>query len=290
MKTSPQRSAPSAPLRARRRPLGLLRDGILDLTTRTRLIRFLVGAEMKRTHADTAIGTLWWILDPVLQMFVYWMLVAVIFQRRTPDILLFLMSAILPWKWLASTLSEASTSITSRQSLIRQLQFPKLVLPTAAAVAAAVSFAFGLVALAFLYLLYPHRLSHWILVLPAVAAVQFVFSLALGLVLSALNAFFRDVQNVLRHVIRLWMYLTPVLYSLDQLEGQDAARRLLELNPMAPIIDSYRRILYGTETSIHGTSPEWLPLLAVLGLSIVLLAVAIVAFKRAESSFARILA
>ncbi len=281
---------PAGPATVRRRPLGNLREGIHDLTSRARLIRFLVGAEMKRTHADTAIGTLWWILDPVLQMFVYWMLVAVIFQRTTPDILLFLMSAILPWKWFASTLSEASTSITSRQSLIRQLQFPKLVLPTAGAVAALVSFAFGLIALAFLYLLYPHRLSYWILAIPVVAAVQFVFSLALGFALAAMNAFFRDVQNVMRHVIRLWMYLTPVLYSLDQLEGQDVARRLLGLNPMAPIIESYRRILYGTETSVHGMAPEWLPLLAVLGLSVVLLGIAIVAFKRAESSFARILA
>jgi ABC-type polysaccharide/polyol phosphate export permease len=281
---------PAAPAPVRRRPFGTLREGIHDLTSRVRLVRFLVGAEMKRTHADTAIGVLWWILDPVLQMFVYWVLVAVIFQRTTPDILLFLMSTILPWKWLASTLSEASTSITSRQSLIRQLQFPKLVLPTAGAVAALVSFAFGLIALAFLYLLYPHRLSAWILVLPAIAAVQFVFSLALGIFLAALNAFFRDVQNVLRHLIRLWFYLSPVLYSLQQLEGQDTARQILKLNPMAPILEAYRHILYGTETSGHGVAPEWLPLLAVLGLSVILLSLAIVAFKRAEPSFARILA
>jgi ABC-type polysaccharide/polyol phosphate export permease len=222
-------------------------------------------------------------------MAVYWMLVAVIFQRATPDILLFLMSAILPWKWLASTLSEASTSITSRQSLIRQLQFPKIVLPTAGAVAATVSFVFGLVAVALLYLLYPHRLSPWVLALPAIAAVQFVFALALGILLAAMNAFFRDVQNVLRHVIRLWMYVSPVLYSLQQLEGQEAARQVLGLNPMAPIIEGYRHVLYGTEVSGHGIAPEWLPLLAVLGLSLVLLAIAIVAFKRAEPSFARIL-
>ncbi len=290
--TSVQPAAgPAGPASARRwRPLGALREGIHDLTSRTRLIRFLVGAEMKRTHADTAIGTLWWILDPVLQMLVYWMLVAVIFARTTPDILLFLMSAILPWKWLASTLSEASTSITSRQSLIRQLQFPKLVLPTAGAVAALVSFGFGLIALAFLYLIYPHRLSAWVLTLPLIAVVQFVFTLALGIFLAAMNAFFRDVQNVLRHVIRLWMYVSPVLYSLQQLEGQDAARQILGLNPMAPIIEGYRHILYGTEKTVHGIAPDWLSLLAVLGISAVLLAIAIVIFKRAESSFARILA
>lgn len=289
MKTSPRAAVPAGPATARRRPFGTLREGIHDLTSRVRLIRFLVGAEMKRTHADTAIGTLWWILDPVLQMFVYWVLVAVIFQRTTPDILLFLMSAILPWKWFASTLSEASTSITSRQSLIRQLQFPKLVLPTAGACAAVVSFAFGLVALAGLYILYPERLTLWVLALPAIAAVQFVFSLALGIFLAAMNTFFRDVQNVLRHVVRLWFYMSPVLYSLDQLEQQPVAQNVLSLNPMAPILDGYRRILYGTEESVGGVAPDWLPLLGVLGLSTILLALAIVAFKRAEPAFARIL-
>jgi ABC-type polysaccharide/polyol phosphate export permease len=270
--------------------VSLLRQGISDLTTRLHLIRYLVGAELKRTHANTAAGTLWWILDPILQMGVYWVLVAVIFQRNTPDILLFLFVGILPWKWFATTLAETSTSITSRQGLIRQLQFPKIVLPAAATAAGTVSFVFGFVALALLYLLYPHRLSYWILALPIVAAVQFVFTLALGIMLAALNAFFRDVQNVLRHVTRLWMYLSPVLYSLDQLEGQDTARQVLGLNPMAWILQGYRRALYGTENSTHGLMPDWLPLFGVLGISVLLLGVAIILFKRVEPSFARILA
>jgi len=269
----------------------LLRQGLSDLTTRLHLIRYLVGAELKRTHANTAAGTLWWILDPILQMGVYWVLVAVIFQRATPDILLFLFVGILPWKWFATTLAETSTSITSRQGLIRQLQFPKIVLPAAATAAGTVSFVFGFVALALLYLLYPSRLSWWILALPIVAAVQFVFTLALGILLAALNSFFRDVQNVLRHVTRLWMYLSPVLYSLDQLEGQDTARQILGLNPMAWILQGYRNALYGTEkVGAHGVMPEWLPLLAVLGISVLLLGVAIIFFKRVEPSFARILA
>jgi lipopolysaccharide transport system permease protein len=269
----------------------LLRQGVTDLTTRLNLIRYLVGAELKRTHADTAAGTLWWILDPILQMGVYWVLVAVIFQRTTPDILLFLFVGILPWKWFATTLAETSTCITSRQGLVRQLQFPKIVLPAAATVAGTVSFVFGFVALALLYVLYPHRLSHWVLALPVIAAVQFVFTLALGILLAALNTFFRDVQNVLRHLTRLWMYLSPVLYSLNQLEGQDTAKRVLGLNPMAWILEAYRRALYGTEkVGAHGEMPDWLPLLGVLGISVLFLGLAIILFKRAEPAFARILA
>lgn len=285
------RPAPGPRDSSARRPFALVREGIHDITSRVRLIRFLIAAEMKRTHADTTIGKVWWVLDPILSMFVYWMLVAVIFARPTPDILLFLMCTILPWKWFSSTLSEASTSITSRQGLVRQLQFPKIVLPTAAAGAATVSFLFGLIALFGLYILFPHRLTYWVLAVPVVAGVQFVFSLSLAIFLAAMNTFFRDVQNVLRHAVRLWMYLSPVLYSLKQLEAQPTARAVLGINPMAWILESYRDIFYGAETATgHGIAPNVLPLLGVMGISLVLLAVSISIFKRAEPAFARILA
>jgi len=89
----------------------------------------------------------------------------------------------------------------------------------------------------------------------------------------------------------LWMYLSPVLYSLKQLEAQPTARAVLGINPMAWILESYRDIFYGAETATgHGIAPNVLPLLGVMGISLVLLAVSISIFKRAEPAFARILA
>ena len=67
--------------------------------------------------------------------------------------------AILPWKWFSATFNEATLSVTGRQSLIRQVQFPKIVLPTSAVIAGTISFGFGLIALGFVYLFYLDRLS-----------------------------------------------------------------------------------------------------------------------------------
>jgi lipopolysaccharide transport system permease protein len=283
--------APTPPTHRRRgrRSLSLLEAGIYDIRSRARLVRYLVGAELKRTHADTAIGQLWWILDPILQLFVYWVLVTIIFQRKTPDALLFLFCGILPWKWFSTSLNEAATSVVSRQSLVRQIQFPKIVLPTAATVAGAVSFVFGFGALAIMYVMYPNRLSLWILATPIVGAVQFVFTFALAIMLAAVNTFYRDVQNVLRHALRLWFYLSPALYSLGDLDTASLSHKILALNPMAPILTSYRNIWYGTDSVPHGVAPDWLGLMYVLVLSIFLLALAIIGFKRVEPAFARIL-
>ena len=275
----------------------LIRAGLDDMFGRRRLTRFLVGADIKRTHADTLFGQLWWVIDPLLQMAVYIILVTIIFARKTPDYPLFIFAAILPWKWFTTSLNDATLSVTGRQQLIRQIQFPKIVLPTASVIAGTLSFTFGLIALGVVYLFYLDRLTAWILLLPIIAAVQFLFTLALGILLSSLNAFFRDIQNVLRHFLRMWFYLSPALYSLSAISGSHKiVYDILSLNPFAVLFESYRAVIWGSEVAVAGTTvylppgpPNWLGLLLVTGVSGLLLLFAIVVFKRAEPAFARIL-
>ena len=164
-------SAPGIPSRQPGAP-ALAVQGLREVADRRRLIRYLVGADLKRTHVDTIFGQLWWIFDPLLQMAVYFVLVSVIFNRDTPDYPLFLFAAILPWKWFATTLNDATQSVVNRQSLIRQIQFPKVVLPVAAVSAGTVSFAIGLTALGIVYLFFLPRLTPWVLLIPLIAAVQ----------------------------------------------------------------------------------------------------------------------
>lgn len=264
--------------------MDLIRTGVAEIFARRRLTRYLVGAELKRTHADTAFGQIWWILDPLLQMGVYFLLFAVMLNTKIPDYPLFLFAAILPWKWFSTTLNEATLSVTGRQLLIRQIQFPKLVLPTSAALAGTVSFGFGLIALALVYLFFLDRLSIWVVTLPLIAAVQFVFTLAMGILFAALNAFFRDIQNVMSHALRLVFYMSGALIPLDNLQASHPTfYAILSLNPFAILFKSYRSVTWGTGP------PDWLGLLAVLAFSAVFLLVAIHVFKRAEPAFARIL-
>ena len=71
------------------------------------------------------------------------------------------------------------------------------------------------------------------LLIPVIAAVQFLFTMGLGILLSSLNAFFRDIQNVLRHVLRLWFYLSPALYSLSIVaDGHPTIHALLRAQPV----------------------------------------------------------
>jgi ABC-type polysaccharide/polyol phosphate export permease len=213
--------------------------------------------------------------------------VTIIFNRIIPDYPLFIFAAILPWKWFQSTVQDSVNSVVSSDRLIKQIHFPKIVLPIAAQVAAISNFAFGLIPLVTLeVLLYRDRLSLWLIAIPLVAVVQLVFTSSIGTVLSAINVFYRDVGNVTRHVLRLWFYLSPALWSFETLTSfadHPDLDRLAHLNPFAVLLESYRRVIY------YETAPDWAGLATLLLVSIGLVAVSFVLFKRVEPSFAKVL-
>jgi ABC-type polysaccharide/polyol phosphate export permease len=279
-------SARSVRVARRAGPIDLVAEGFRDIWSRRRLARYLVRADMHRHGADTLLGNLWWILDPLLQMAVYVVLVSIIFRIDQPDYPLFVFCAILPWKWFSAAINDGILSVTSRERIIKQVSFPKLVLPVSATVGGVVNFAFGLIPLVALILLaYGHRLTPTILLLPAIAAVQFVLTLAFAITVAAVNVFFRDVANVARHALRLWFYLSPALYAFEHVaERTDGLLLdLYRLNPWTTLFESYRAVIY------DGRPPDWLGLGVVLAVSFVFLAVAIYGFKRVEPAFAKVL-
>ena len=274
-------------LRGSQRPssVELIAQGIREMWSRRRLARYLIRAQLHKDGADTILGNLWWIFDPLLQMGVYVVLVSIIFRSGKPDYPLFVFSAILPWKWFTSGINDGITSVTSRDTIIKQVKFPKIVLPLAATVSGVVNFTFGLIPLmALTVLFYSDRLSPTLLFIPVIAAVQFVFTLAMSITVSAVNVFFRDIANVARHGLRLWFYLSPALYTLSDVEARSPTLgRIVAINPWTPLFESYRAVVY------NKALPDWGGLAVLLLVSLVLLALAVLFFKRLEPSFAKVL-
>ncbi len=274
-------------------PFGLVAEAAAEAWSRRRLIRYLVQADLKKKGSDTLLGNVWWVVDPLLQMLVYVVLVSVIFKRGQADYPLFVFAAILPWKWFTSTVGDGITSVSTQDRLIKQVQFPKIVLPTAATIAGVVSFGFGMVPLAgMMILFYADRISPYLMLIPVIAVVQFVFSLAFAYLLAGINVFFRDVGNLSRHVLRLWFYLSPGLYPpsamADIASAHPTLNTFITLNPFYTLFESYRAVIYGTETG-GPYAPDWSALALVLVGSVVLLALATLFFKRVEPLFAKVL-
>jgi homopolymeric O-antigen transport system permease protein len=270
--------------------LALIRLGITETLSRRRLIAYLVRADLKKSGADTLLGNVWWVLDPLLQMLVYVILVGVILQRGsgTEDYPLFIFAAILPWKWFESTIKDGVQSVVSQERLIKQIYFPKLVLPVAASMSGVVNFAFGLIPLVLMTAIaFGDRLTPWMLLVPVVAVVQLLFSSGLAILVAAVNVFYRDVGNLMRHLLRFWFYLSPTLYGVDQVEKLAGRSHVIDLwfriNPWTYLLESYRNLIY------YGTAPDWSALAVVAAVSLVVIALAVLFFKRVEPSFAKVL-
>jgi len=276
--------------------MALLREAITEISSRRRLIRYLVQAEMKKRGSDTILGNIWWILDPVLQMIVYVILITILGRGRFPDYPLFIFAAILPWKWFSAVISDASTTVVRQERLIKQIAFPKIVLPVATTSAGVVGFVAGFVPLAGVLLLYAHRFDPLMLVVwvPVIAVVQYVFTLGVAILVSAANVFFRDLGNALGHGLRLWWFLSPGIYSLTWMEElgivqeNPIIRTVAGLNPFAVLFESYRIVIYGTETG-RPMAPDVVALGILLAGSVVLIGLATIFFKRLEPNFAKVL-
>jgi len=278
-------------------PFTMLTDGIAEILSRRRLIRYLVQADMSKRGSDTLLGNLWWILDPLLQMVVYVVFVSIIARRPAADYPLFIFAAIVPWKWFSSVITDAASTVIRQEKLIRQIAFPKLVLPVATTTAGTVGFLWGLVPLGVLLLLHAERLSLTVLWIPVIAAVQYVFTLAAAVLVSATNVFFRDLGNALGHALRLWWFLSPGLYALDDLRGAKIVQdnpiigTLAGFNPFAVLFEAYRAVIYGTSDGAVGTThaPDLVALGFLLAGSLVFLGLSVIFFKRLEPDFAKVL-
>src|SRR5512143_871153 len=217
---------------------------ILALVRYRALVQSLVSRELKARYRGSVLGFLWSFVNPLLVLLTYTLVFTVILPNRQPDIqpyFLFLFCGILPWTWFQASLAESSGVIIASGNLIKKVLFPAEVLPTVCVLTNLVHFLLGLpILLAFLA--YEHRLGWLALALPLPMLVQLVLSLGLALFLPALAVHFRDILSILTHVLHLWFFATPIIYSYAALPETSLLRRVLRLNPMTHVVVTYQQM------------------------------------------------
>jgi ABC-type polysaccharide/polyol phosphate export permease len=250
------------------------------------LVIDLARAELRRENARLVFGALWWVADPLLQMIVYTILVSVVFARTLPDYPIFVLGALMAWKGFSASVSTGCTAITGNERVVRQLAFPRIVLPVARLAAQLWRLAVALVVMVVLMVLvWPERVSPALVWLPILAVVEIAFLLPFVIALSAATVFVRDLANLTRHLMRLALYLSPVLYGLDQLlvRVPEPVAVFYQLNPVALLLEAYRDVAY------HGTAPATTSLLLPVGVAFLLLPPALAWFGRVERHFGKLL-
>ncbi|TAK34812.1 MAG: ABC transporter permease [Chloroflexota bacterium] len=231
------------------------------------LLYFLLWREVKGRYRQMALGPLWIIIQPVVNMIIFSLVFGGLAQLPSDGVPypLFTYVALLPWRFFATATGSSANSLVSQQHLIAKVYFPRLIIPVSLVLSALVDFLVSFVILVGMLAFYRIAPSWSLLMLPLYTLLAGGFALAIGMWLAGLSVKFRDVALGLNFAILAWQYLTPVAYSSSLVP--EHWRMLYRLNPMTEVVDGFRWAILGV-----GQKPDWLLLAIALAVGLLLMA------------------
>lgn len=265
------------------------RSGWLDLDLRELwaardLVALFVRRNVLAQYKQTALGPLWFVLQPLLTTLVFTVVFGQVARLPTDGLpqVLFYLCGVVAWRFFADGLTSVSSCLRANANLFGKVYFPRLAVPLAVmltgAVTFAVQFAIFLALLGwFLWAGAPAAPNLWALLTPVLLALMAALALGLGLLVAALTVRYRDLGFVVGFGVQLLLFASPVIYPLSLVP--EAYRALALANPMAAILEALRYGFLG-----QGLAPG--PALAVAGaacLGVLLLGLAV--FSRVEKNF-----
>jgi ABC-type polysaccharide/polyol phosphate export permease len=152
---------------------------------------------------------------------------------------LFLLSALFPWIWFASSIQLSAASFSNNAPLLKKVYFPRFVLPFSAVTSQLFHFVLSIPILVVLLLVMDYIPGPaWLLGVPLLVAIQLLILAGLVLLVASFNVFLRDLEHLVEVLMTLWMYLTPILYDFSRVE--DKLGSIVNLNPMASLMQAWR--------------------------------------------------
>ncbi len=211
------------------------------------LVREFVISDLRARYVGSTLGIFWSVVNPLLMLIVYTFVFSVVLGvrfREDPGVhnyALYLFCGMLPWLAFQESVAGSVVALTSNANLVKHVVFPVKALHASIILSALVSEVTGLaILLVFKVILYG-QIGVWFLLLPLVILFQCIFTMGLSLYLSALNVFFRDTAPLVRPVLLIWMYMTPIFYPLSIVP--ERFRMFIYINPMTPLVTAYRDLL-----------------------------------------------
>jgi lipopolysaccharide transport system permease protein len=243
----------------------------------------LIFRDVQVQYKQAAMGIAWAIVQPLFAVAVFSVIFGH-FARMPSDGIpypVFAFAAVLPWTYFAAAVRRGATGLVADAELVRKVYFPRLVIPMAGVIGPMVDFFIALVVLFGVMFWFDMMPSWRLLAVLPLLGIAALLALAVGLWLSPINVRFRDVQHTLPFMIQVWMYATPIVYSVSIVPAE--WRWLYNLNPMVGVIEGFRWAVFAKGD----------PDAVAIGISVLVIGVLLIAglifFKRMERSFADVI-
>ncbi len=222
------------------------------------LFEQMVRRELRRKYKGSALGVLWYIVNPLVLAAAYALMFSLVLRYDAiEDYPLFLLLGIVVWVFFSQSLLAAAGSLIEQSALVRKVRFPRETIPAAVVTTQLVIFAVLFCALIPIAVLVRDSASAALLLLPLIVAALAAFVLGLALAVAVLHAYFRDVAPILGAALLPWFFVTPIFFRPDDFPGLGERPWLGDLlrwgNPVAPFIEAVRDVLYDGAVPSAGT-------------------------------------
>jgi lipopolysaccharide transport system permease protein len=243
------------------------------------LLYFLVWRDMSVRYKQTILGPIWAIVQPIILMCIFTFFFGRFAKIDSEGFAypVFVFAGLIPWTMFSQGLTGSSMSLVNHTHLLTKVYFPRLFVP----VGAACVFLVDLVLSLGIYvpvLAYYRVMPSWtVIFLPLLVLLTLIATLGLGILIAAMTVFYRDLRHVLPFMVQIFMFITPVIYSMKMVALP--YQYVLSLNPMFGIVAAYRSAILGLDWNLTS--------LAISTVSAILLFIfAVYYFRRTERRFA----
>ncbi|MDQ1911632.1 ABC transporter permease [Paenibacillus sp. GD4] len=240
--------------------------------------------DVKIRYQLSVLGIYWALINPMLMALVWGFVFNNMFKSQGVEgvpYLVFLFCGLTLWQLFSNSIMSSVNSLVGNATMLSKVSFERIILPSSSIIARFVDFIFSLLILIVLMVYYDISVTKEVLWLPLLLIVQLMFTAGLAYLFSAINVFFRDVSQIISVVLMLWMYISPVLYTVKQIP--EDIRKYFSYNPIGQLIHMEVTAIFGK------TGPNINDLLLTTSISIVTLFIGILIFKKLEGSFAEVM-
>ena len=238
----------------------------------------LVKQDIDGRYKGSIFGFLWTLLNPLFMLVIYSVVFKFVFRNNIDHYPIYLFIMLMPWNAFNSMIMNESTCVSNNASIIKKVYFPREVLPLSVVISYTIQYCFSLIVTIIAILVSGVGLSFNALLLPLIMLVQVTFAFGIILMISAANVYVRDVQYMMNPIMMIWMYASPILYSISMVPEKFLS--IYKLNPMVTILGGYKSILYDK------TLPDFRALGIVFLVSLGLCVIGWLVFNKLQRRFA----
>jgi lipopolysaccharide transport system permease protein len=237
--------------------------------------------ELKYKYAGSTVGVFWNVLNPFFQILVFTFVFSNIIMARFPNLdstgayAIYLCSGLLSWISFSECINRGTGAFIENSTFLKKLPLPEQVFVAQISLSALFSATISYAVLFIFVLVLGHGISLTWLIVPVCIILMLMFGFGLSLMLSAVNVFFRDISQIVSILVGLWMWLTPIVYTMDILP--ESYRWISSFNPAYPFVTSLQNAI------VFHQWPQWSHLLAMVliaGVSLLLGFLVLFALKK----------